>query len=157
MKRFLALTAFMVILICPVKAVRGGPVTIWDVYTDPMEPTNIEVITINVSGSGVSSAAWIDGSDFQIEGTSLGLDVFVRLGQYGVPSVWSHSEVIGTLPADFYDLTVRAYSYSQLTKTYELSDTYLTGFTVVPEPATLLLLGFGAVMLKRRRGRATGN
>jgi len=134
MKRLLVLIVSMMTILCPVKVVKGMDVTIEEVYTDPNEPTDIEVITIVASGLGYSGPIWIDDSVFQMEGTSLELDIFFTLGPYAWVTPWSYSEGIGMLPADFYDLTVRAYSYSQLTKTYELSDTYLTGFTVVPGP-----------------------
>jgi hypothetical protein len=135
-------------LLCPVKMVKGMSVTIEDVYTEPMEPTYIEMITIVSSGLGYSGPIWIDDSDFRMEDTSLELDIFFTLGPYAWVTPWSYSEIIGTLPANDYDLVVRAYNYSLLTKTYELDDTYLTGFTVVPEPATILLLTTGAIWIR---------
>jgi hypothetical protein len=141
MKRFLALTVFMVILICPVKAVKGS---ITDVYTEPLEPTDIEVITIVVSGLEGSGAVVITDSNFQREDSSLGLDIFITLGYYGVITPWSHSEVIGMLPANDYDLTVSTHYIGA----YVGTDIYSTSFTVVPEPATLLLLTMGVVWIR---------
>lgn len=128
MKRVLLLAVVMLVVLWSVETVRAGRVAIWNVYTEPNQPTNRDSISIVVSGTGTSSGAWIIDSNFQVEGTSLELDISVGLGPYGKPSVWSHSEVIGMLPAHSYDLTVRAYYDS------ELSDTYLTSFTVVPGP-----------------------
>jgi len=145
MKRLFLLAVFMMIL-WPVETATGG---ITDVHMDPNQPTNMDSITIVVSGSGSSAPAWIDGSDFRMEGTSVELDIFIRLGFLGIPSSWSYSEVIGSLPANSYDLTVRVYTYSSRYDEYFLTDTHSTSFMVIIEadveiePKTLNLASGG--------------
>ena len=146
MKRLLLLTIAMMTILLFVKTARAN---ITDVYTDPIEPTNIDVITIVVSGVEGSGAVLITGSDFQMEGTSLELNISLDVGIFAVVTPWSHSEIIGTLPADSYDLTVHGYYSGAFTGT----DTYVTSFTVTPEPATIALLALGGLALLRKRRR----
>jgi hypothetical protein len=140
MKRLL-LNIFILMLLCPVKAVKGD---ITDVHTDPTVPTDLEVITIIVSGLEGSHAVVITDSNFQREDTSLELNIYITQGYYAKITPWSYSEVIGTLPANEYDLTVSAH----YTGAHIGTDTYLTSLTVVPEPATLLLLTMGAIWIR---------
>jgi len=129
MKRLLVLTASMMMLLCSVKAVKGN---INDVHIDPIEPTNIEVITIVVSGGEGAGPVWITDSVFQVGGTSLELDIFLEVGPFLAITPWSHEEIIGTLPVGSYDLAVTAHAdYGSHIET----DTYLISFTVVPGPA----------------------
>jgi hypothetical protein len=132
MKRLFTLVVLTTSVLCPLKtATGGGPVHIDEVRTEPNTPTNRDPITIVVSGDSASKPVWIDDSNFMVEGASLELDIFITVGPLGMGTWWSHSETIGTLPVGSYDLTVRAYSYSELTKEYVLTDTYLMSFTVV--------------------------
>jgi len=67
-------------ILCPVETVKGIEVGINDVHTEPNQPTNRDSITIVVSGSGSTTPAWIDDSNFRMAATSLELDIFVSLG-----------------------------------------------------------------------------
>jgi len=55
------------------------------------------------------------------------------LGPFEAISEWEHSEIIGTLSASSYDLTVQAYTYDYLNNEYFLTDTYSTSFVVMIE------------------------
>ena len=133
MKKLFLLTIMMTIL-WSVGAVSGEIASIDNVYVEPNQPTSRDSITIVVSGRGSSTPAWIDDYDFRREGNSLELDVFISLGPFLAVSEWSHSEIIGTMPAGSYDLTVQAYTYSTRSGTYVLTHTYSISFTVVPGP-----------------------
>jgi hypothetical protein len=146
MKQLLLIAVVVMTILCSPKKTAG--VWIEDVHTEPNQPTDVDIITIVASGKAGAGPVWIDDSVFRMEDTSLELDIFFTLGFYGMITPWTYSEIIGTLPANDYDLTVRGYNYDELAGNYFLSDTYLTGFTVVPEPATLLLLTMGAVWIR---------
>jgi hypothetical protein len=70
------------------------------------------------------------------------------VGYLTVITPWSHAENIETLPIGTYDLAVTAYyDYGGFTA----SENYFTSFeVVVPEPASILFLGFGGIILRRR-------
>jgi hypothetical protein len=147
-KRLFLLVLVAMVIILPVKTTSGG-VNIQDVNIDPNRPTDKDSITIVVSGSGSTMPAWMDGSDFRMAATSLELDIFVSLGPFEEISEWSHSEIIGTLPAGSYDLTVQAYNYNYVDKEYVLNDINSISFMVMIEadveiePKTLNLQGKG--------------
>ncbi len=121
---------------------------ITDVNILPEEPTINDVITIITHGVASNSPVWIDGSDFDRQGNLLQLDIFLHTGLLPTTIPYSHSENIGTLPSGLYDLTVRTFETSDV---FISTDTYSMTFEVVPEPATLALLAFGAVILPRRK------
>jgi hypothetical protein len=125
MKILKLLIVFIMMLPCSGKAVEWH---ITDAYIEPNQPTDIEVITIVVSGVEGSGPVLITDSDFQVKGNSLELNIFLLVGYYGMITQWSHSDIIGSLPADEYNLTVNAYYSGAYTGT----DTYLISFTVVP-------------------------
>ncbi len=134
MKRLFLLAVVMMIL-CPVETAKGikdWNIGINDVHTEPNQPTNRDSITIVVSGAWGSGPVFVDSSDFRMEGNSLELDIFFTLGYAGVVTPWSHSEVIGSLPANSYDLIVRGYVHNT-GEPYSLADTYSISFTVMIE------------------------
>jgi hypothetical protein len=99
-----------------------------NVHIDPNQPTDKDSITIVVSGVESAGPVLID-SDFLMEGTNLELDIFLDIDFFYVETPWSHSEIIGTLPAGLYDLSVYVY-YSG---PYIGTDTYSTSFMVMIE------------------------
>ncbi|MBN2019477.1 MAG: PEP-CTERM sorting domain-containing protein, partial [Sedimentisphaerales bacterium] len=122
---------------------------ILDVNVFPEQPTINDEIAIITSGITSLGGIQIEGSDFEMQGNSLLLDIFIRTGAATVEIPYLYSENIGTLPAGLYDLTVRNFETSlyDITHTY----TYSTTFEVVPEPSTLVLLSFGFIQVMRRR------
>jgi len=134
MKRLFLLAVVVLIVLWSVGAVSGETASIDNVYVEPNQPTDSDSITLVASGTGSSHPAWITDSNFRMEGASLELDIFIKLGPFTMVSEWSHSEIIGTLPGNFYDLTTRAYTYNDLTGAYVLTHTYSISFTVIPAP-----------------------
>jgi hypothetical protein len=121
--------------------------TITSVQIIPAEPTLTDSISILVNGIEGSSPVQIMNTQFSVNGNSLALDIYLDLGFAFVLTPWSHTEVIGTLPTGDYNLTVR-----RLLPSYYPPDTivssYSTSFEVVPEPCTVVFLGFGLPLLK---------
>jgi hypothetical protein len=113
--------------------------TITNVQIIPEQPILTDSIIISVNGIEGSGRVQITSTDFAINDNSLSLDISLSVGPYTVVTPWSHSEVIGTLPQGYYDLTVRTFDYYHGT----LLGTYPTVcFTVAPEPSTLAVFGF---------------
>lgn len=129
MRKLFLLIVVMMTVLWSVKTVKGGSVWIDDVHIEPNQPTTTDSIVIIASGEATSGGVVITGWEFHREGTSLELNMFFSLGPFPAITPWSHSVVIGKLPADSYDLTVRAYCDSPAI----LTDTYLTSFTVVSQ------------------------
>ena len=151
MRQTMGIVAAVLVFVAFVCVVDSAKATITDVNILPEEPTVEDVITIAVSGWEGSGGVLITDSDLRMEGTSLELDIFLDVGFFQMITPWSHSEIIGTLPADSYNLTVNAY-YSVA---YTGTDTYSTSFAVVPEPASILLLLMGVVGV--REGHCRNN
>ena len=118
-----------------------------DVIVIPSQPLDVDVIMLDISGSASSGNSHIVSSLFQQEENQLTLDLTIDMGVLPVISYWSHSEQIGTLVPDTYSATVRLF-YPYALPGEELQDTYVTEFTVTPEPGTLLLFGLGGLLLR---------
>ena len=151
------ITIFLAIVFAAKPTAKAGLVTITDVVIEPIVPTESEPITINtfaeVDVVGYPDMTFV-GTAFDQSGTSLTLNIdFDEWGVYGdliLDPSWAFSEPIGRLAPDVYDLTVRAWIYKGDTLWVELSDEYSMSFQVIPEPTTLLFLGFGGLTLLRK-------
>jgi hypothetical protein len=127
--------------------------TVWidDAWIMPEFPTDIDEITISVSGEAGKSSSYVSSAQFYQDQDYLTLDLYVDMGNFDVISSWTHDEPIGVLSPDYYALNVRAYDYRDGT----LQDEYTLDFTVTPEPSTLFFLGIGLLTIKtfsRRKG-----
>jgi hypothetical protein len=80
-------------------------------YVDiiPGEPTINDEISIFVSGGEPYGPVDITDSIFNINGKSLGLDLYLDVGFLTVVTPWTHSEEIGFFPAGTYNLTVNTF------------------------------------------------
>jgi hypothetical protein len=123
--------------------------TINDVSISPTTPTSLDSITILVSGEEGTYPAEITNTDFFVNGNSLTLDIYLYIGPFDAVSFWSCTEIIGTLPADTYNLTVWRFLPSYYPPSTISS--YSTSFEVVPEPATLLLMVSGLLLLRKNK------
>jgi hypothetical protein len=115
-------------------------VNIIDVNVIPQQPSTADAITFYISGVASQRPSWVDPNydQFTQDGTSLELDLHVHVGYFTETSYWTYSKEIGTLPAETYQLTVRAFD-----SRYPLDDPYIytKEFTVTPEPSTLIFFG----------------
>jgi hypothetical protein len=125
--------------------------TVWinNALNIPEFPTNIDDITISVSGQASKSSSYVFSSQFYQDEDELQLDLFVNMGNFDVVSNWSHYEPIGFLTPDDYTLIVYAYDYRDNT----LQDEYSLNFTVTPEPSTFLIFSFGILALRLKKFR----
>lgn len=159
-KSLRSITMVLTVVIITSASVEAGSITITDVSRDPLLPTVFDSITIKtfIDFDLIAYPQMVfDTSDFEQSGMSLQLDLhFYEDGMgMGTPLVTPLLEPIGMLTEGFYDLTVRAYvSPDPISMVLpSLSDEYFTSFQVIPEPTTLLLLGFAALgLLKKRTG-----
>ncbi|MEN6306893.1 MAG: PEP-CTERM sorting domain-containing protein [Anaerohalosphaeraceae bacterium] len=133
-------------------AFAGPIINISDVQIIPETPSVYDIITINTQGYIPGGGIHYDKTLFSVNNFLLELNLYYtdRIGT-AIPKPWSHLDVIGTLPQGNYDLLVQAY-WRVGTSGYILHDDYSTAFQVIPEPATLSLLAFGAVLVRKRKG-----
>jgi hypothetical protein len=138
------LQLMLVAVICPWNAL--GDATMWIESVDivPSLPTETDSITFNISGWAGGTPSWVEYDEFLQNGTSLQLDLYIYEAPYHAFSEWTYSRPIATLPADDYNLEINAIDYD----TSILHDTYFFEFTVVPEPISIILLGFGLCLLR---------
>ena len=132
--------------------------TVDGINIEPDGPTYIDLIEITTHG-WIGYALYIDFlySDSYISEISIDLDFYFYDSnpdgiKLPVACEWDSAVNIGTLSAGIYDVSSRAWVIEDLIcPEPRLADTYSTSLTVVPEPATLLLFGFGTVILRRKQ------
>jgi len=120
--------------------------TVWinSVNVVPNQPFDTDFITFNISGTASHDPSWVDHDQFSQDGTSLQLDLYVDRGPFAALSNWNYSKQLQPLPPATYSLEVRAFDYQSGSPWFgTLQDTLTIDFTVVPEPSTFAILGFG--------------
>lgn len=140
----------------------------------PPDPTILDPVSVEVSGTLNIMGQWISDAPWRWEGNSILIDLLaLDSGSLAPPVEGAFSETtdIGQLPLGTYDVTARTFvslMWEPFPDPWEFPDefkggpvdTMTTNFTVVPEPSTLIgLLSMGAVSLlayawRRRRPRA---
>jgi hypothetical protein len=136
----------LAVVICPWNALGDAQMWIESVDIVPSVPTETDEITFDISGWAYQKPSWVDHNEFSQDGSTLQLDLYINKGDAYSFSEWTYLKLIPALPADNYILQINAIDYDGSV----LRDTYLFEFTVVPEPATFLLLLFGATLLRKR-------
>jgi hypothetical protein len=136
--------AILFVFVCQISA---KSVSINSVDVIPNQPLNTDLITFNIVGGAATTPSWVEYDQFSQNGTSLQLDLYVDRGPYLEFSNWGYSKQIQPLLPGIYSIEVRAFDNWYGT----LQDTRTVDFTVVPEPATLLLLGLGGLVLRKHR------
>lgn len=140
----LQMIVILLLICCMVRIASGLEVIIDSVNVQPELPGISDIVNIEIDGTANYTPSWVDHYDYSQVLTSLDLDLYVDAGYFTAFSNWSHSQQIGTLAPGDYVLTVRAFNNDEGI----LRDTYVTQFTVVPEPTTLVLFGLGGLFAK---------
>lgn len=135
----------LLLICCMVSIASGLEVIIDSVNVQPELPGISDIVNIEIDGTANYYPSWVDHYDYSQDLTSLDLDLYVDAGYFTAFSNWSYSQQIGTLAPGDYVLTVRAFSHDEGI----LRDTSVTEFTVVPEPAAILLVGIGAIVIRK--------
>ena len=147
-KKILMIFAILLVFACQVSA-RGVGINSVDII--PNQPLNTDLITFNISGSASADPSWVTSDLFSQNGTSLQLDLYVDMGFRTAISYWNYSKQIQPLTPATYNLEVRALDGNQGSPFYgTVQDTYNVNFTVVPEPCTVVLLGFGIILARKK-------
>lgn len=121
--------------------------TVWidSVNIIPEQPFETDIITFNIAGKASTAPSWVEYDLFSQNETLLQLDLYIELGVLYTPSNWTYSKQISPLHPEVYSLQVRAFDNYDGT----LQDIYNVDFTVVPEPASIVLFGIVGLLMAR--------
>ncbi len=113
----------------------------------PALPTDLDPITIRVEGELAHTGIDLVSSPFSRSGSNLWLDLYFYYdGGISLPVVvpYWHEQPVGYLTAGEYDVAVRSFNafnpFPGMPPIYQLADEAQVSFTVLPEPATMLLV-----------------
>ncbi len=112
----------------------------------PESPFPSAIVTVRVDGDLWATNVFIEQTNFSQTDNILTLDMYWGFEGIGLPVVlpYTYWEPIGMFANGEYILNVNSFFWGNY-------DFGTTSFTVIPEPTTLLLLGLGAVMVRRKR------
>jgi len=133
----------LMICVCLAMGTMTAQAVITDVSVLPENPTDIDLISILVTGEEGSGGVTITDAIFTLDDDLLTLDISLDIGNILIVTPWDYTYDIGLLPEGIYDLTVNSLVPVDPT----LNDTFMTAFEVVPEPATAFLFGSGVVFV----------
>jgi hypothetical protein len=159
MKKYMLL--LLIGCLCPAVALGtyieiAPTLTVWinDVEIIPTQPSDIDMIRLNISGQASGFPSRVAFGNFSQNGTSLQLDLHLDIGMLTMVSEWMYSKEMQALAPATYSMEVRAFANYDGT----LQDTYPTVYlTVVPEPAALTLLGIALPFIRVRRTKEVGS
>jgi hypothetical protein len=137
--------------------VFGGEVTVDGIDVSPLAPLVGQPISLTSYGwiGYIADISFVD-SDYSISGNNIVLNSYfidTNPGGIGLPIAdrWEDTQNIGSLDAGTYNVTSLAWITAFYGLPGELSDGYSTSFTVVPEPASMLLFASALGLLRRKR------
>lgn len=150
------ISSLFVILAC-FQPASGTLVGISGIEIDPPAPTVLDDIQITPYGwTGYALNTELVDYTFGISGTNIYVDSYFYFDSgdgYSLPVAgdWDVTADIGLLPADDYTAIARTWITYTIIPIYELDDTYSRSFVVTPEPATLILLSIGGLILRKSK------
>ena len=135
---------FLVLMVIISKLAFAQPISSVGVFPEPAFPSDI--LTVGVAGDLWATNHIVENTNFSQTDNILTLDMYWGIEGFGMPVVlpYTYWEPIGVFSSGDYILNVNSYFWGNY-------DFGTTSFTVIPEPTTLLLLGLGAVMVRRKR------
>lgn len=135
---------FVLVLMLATSLVNAGIID--NVQVTPESPTISDSIEVNVFAT-LSYGEIPYSTEVTMLNNQVKIDI-VFSGS-GLPAItsWQHTENIGSLDIGTYDLVITTTKISSP----GWDDEYTTEFTVVPEPASVLLLSLGAFFIRRKK------